>query len=94
MVYISNAYLVLFEKDKKKMKKIHLVRLLTSKSKKIGSHKVDTVDTLILRKQAEKKISTIVSGSSLIILLTDSKVKSTKLKARFLTLIVTFRKEE
>ena len=63
MVYISNAYLVLFEKDEKKMKKIHLVRLITSKSKKVGSHKVDTVDTLILnRKPAEKKISTIVSG--------------------------------
>jgi hypothetical protein len=69
------------------MKKILLVKLLTNKAK---SHKVDSVDAVIFSRPAEKKISTIVSGQSLIILLTDSKVKSTKLKARFLTLVLTF----
>lgn len=34
-----------------------------------------------------------MSGQSLIILLTDSKVKSTKLKARFQTLVITFKQE-
>lgn len=90
IIYISNGYLVLFEKESKKMKKILLVKLITNETKKSKSHLVDSVDAVIFHRPAEKKISTIVSGQSLIILLTDSKVKSTKLKARFLTLVLTF----
>ena len=76
------------------MKKIHLVKLKTTESNKGKSHKVDSVDTLIFKKPAEKKISTVVSGQSLIILLTDSKVKSSKLKARFSTLVINFKEGE
>lgn len=96
MVYIGNQCLVLFEREEKKMSKIHLVKLVTQKVNKTVSQKVDKVDTLILneKKFAEKKISTVVSGQSLIVLLTDSKVKSSKPKVRFLTLIVTFKREE
>ena len=85
----------MFEREQKKMTKIHLVKLITKVSNKGASYKIDTQDTLILaKKQAEKKINTIVSGQSLIIMLTDSKVKSTRLKARFLTLIIAFKNED
>jgi hypothetical protein len=50
------------EKEPKKMKKIHLVKLITKASNKGFSHKIDTQDTLIFAKPTEKKINTIVSG--------------------------------
>ncbi len=74
------------------MKKIHLVKLKTTETAKKGKHhQVDLIDTLIFSTKAEKKISTVVSGQSLIVLLINSKVKSTTLKARFNSLVITFK---
>lgn len=50
------GYLVLFETELKKMKKIHLVRLVASQKKK---DKVESIDTYLFKKPAEKKVSVV-----------------------------------
>ena len=94
---MNHGFLVIFEKDKdqKRMAKIHLVQLtpleIPYKSKK---QKVNQVDVLIFSKKSEKKISTVASGQNLLILLTDTKVKSTRLRAHFTSIVITFKQVE
>lgn len=82
------GYLLLFEKVEKKIQKIHVVKLTISQIGKKKVNKVDCVDNLLFKKPAQKLINQLISGQSLILTLIDSKVKSTRRKARFLTLVL------
>ena len=82
------GYLLLFEKVEKKIQKIHVVKLTVSINGKKKVNKVDCVDNLLFKKPAQKLVNHLISGESLILTLTDHKVKTTKRKARFLTLVL------
>ena len=99
----THGFVLLFERelkktdtksDKKVTKKIHLVKLTSAQTGKKIEQKVDCIDTLIFKKPVDKKISISISGQSLIILMTDIKVKSQGRKARLHTFVVSYSKTE